>query len=67
MHGPWLSWIYYYGVGGILFVWFVVLALRSGAARWSLWTDRRLLIVLVAGTVASAAFHAGWIAWIGGP
>ena len=44
MHGPWLSWLYYYGVGGILFVWFVVLALRSGAARWSLWTDRRLLV-----------------------
>ncbi len=66
MHSPWLSWVYYYGVGGTLFVTSVVLVLRTGAARWSLWTDRRLLAVLVAGIAASAVFHAAWIVWATG-
>ena len=66
MHSPWLSWVYYYGVGGILLVTSVVLILRTGAARWSLWTDRRLLALLLIGTVASAACHAAWIVWATG-
>ena len=63
MHSPWLSWLYYYGVGGALFVGSTALSLRAGAARWSLWTDRRLLIVLIVGTVAWAGLHAAWISW----
>lgn len=61
MHSPWLSWLYHYGVGGMLFVAGLVLAFRTGAARWSLWTDRWLALVLIAGITLAAAVHAGWI------
>ena len=49
MHSPWLCWLYHYGVGGGLFVAGWLLAFRTGAARWSLWTDRWLAWVLIAG------------------
>ena len=66
MHSPWLSWAYFYGVGGALLVFSLVLILRTGAAQWSLRTDRRLIKILVAGTVVSALFHAAWIVWSSG-
>ena len=66
MHSPWLSWFYFYGVGGTLLVASLVLIIRTGAVRWSRWTDRRLITVLAAGTLASAAFHAAWIVWVTG-
>ena len=63
MHGPWLSWAYCYAIGGALFAVSVVVALKSGAAKWSLWTDRKLLLVMTSGLVAWAVFHALWIHW----
>ena len=63
MQGPWLSWVYCYSVGGALFVASVLVALKSGAARWSLWTDRQLLLAMTGGLIAWAAIHALWIHW----
>ncbi|MGI9427344.1 MAG: hypothetical protein ACR2NM_01715 [Bythopirellula sp.] len=61
MHSPWLSWFYQYGIGGLVFATGIVLALRTGAVRWSLWTDRRLVLVLIAGILTAASLHAAWI------
>lgn len=61
MHDAWLSWLYFYGVGGCLLAGSLVYSFRSGAVRWSLWTDRRLVLVLVCGTLLSAVVHAAWI------
>ena len=46
---PWLCWFYHYGVGGILFVFSIILALRTGALRLNHLPERRLLIALVMG------------------
>jgi hypothetical protein len=48
-------------VGGSLFAAGFLLAFRTGAARWSLWTDRWLALVLLAGITMAVAVHAGWI------
>ena len=61
MSDPWLCWCYYYAVGLTLFAASFFLILRTGSGNWSLWTDRRLLLVLVAGVLGSAAIHGFWI------
>lgn len=61
MHSPWLSWVYLYGVGGSLFFASILMTLRTGAANRSLWTDQRLLGVLLGGITLAAATHAIWI------
>lgn len=61
MSDPWICWLYFYAVGLTLSVASLVLVVKTGAASWSLWTDRRLLFVLVIGTIVSATVHAGWI------
>lgn len=61
MTDPWICWLYCYTVGFSLVAASLVLVLKTGAASWTLWTDRRLLLVLVVGSIASASIHAGWI------
>ena len=63
MHDSWISWIYFYAVGGTLLLASLAVILRTDAARWSLPSDRRLIAVLLGGTVASATIHAAWIFW----
>ncbi len=57
----WLPWIYQYGVGGLIFVCSLVLAIRTGAVRLDRWFDRRLLIVLVVGLLVLVSAHGLWI------
>ena len=63
MDSPWLCWAYHYGVGGLLFVGSLTLALRSGALRLKHAPDRRLLAALVVGLAGLMAVHAAWIAF----
>ena len=61
----WMSWCYHYGLGGVLFLASIALALRSGALQLRRRDDRRLLLALAAGLVTWMAGHAIWIAWVG--
>ena len=58
----WVPWIYQYGLGGLIFVGSLVLAVRTGALRLDRWFDRRLLIALAVGLLAFMTGHAIWIA-----
>ena len=62
MTNTWICWLYHYGVGGLLFVASIVLALRAKALRLEHVPDRRLLIAVVAGVMGFMAVHAAWIA-----
>jgi hypothetical protein len=59
---PWISWLYVYGVGGLVFLACVVIALRAGAVRPGHRPDRLLLGALTAGLLIFMAIHAAWIA-----
>ena len=59
---PWISWLYVYGVGGLVFLACVVVALRAGAIRPSHRPDRLLLGALAGGLLVFMAIHAVWIA-----
>lgn len=61
MADPWICWLYFYGVGFSLVAASVFVVLKSGAAEWTLWTDRRLLLVLILSMLAIAVIHAAWI------
>jgi hypothetical protein len=61
---PWIPWLYVYGVGGLVFVTFVMIALRAGAVRPGHRPDRLLLGVLAGGLLAFMTFHAVWIALV---
>ena len=58
----WLSWLYHYGLGGILFLASVALAIHCGALVLRRRRDRRLLIILCAGLLSWMGLHALWIA-----
>lgn len=58
----WLPFFYHYGVGGLLFLASLLVALGTGAVRWDRQRDRRLVLVLVAGMVGFALIRAVWIA-----
>ena len=59
---PWIPWIYHYGVGGLLFLGSLVLALRTRSLRLSRRPDRWLLLTLVSGLLGFMAVHGVWIA-----
>ena len=59
---PWISWLYVYGVGGLVFAAGMIIALRSGALRPKHRPDRYLLAALGLGLIAFMAGHAVWIA-----
>lgn len=58
----WLPFFYHYGVGGLLFTLSLIVAVRTGAVRWSRPRDRRLVWTLVAGMVGFGLIRAVWIA-----
>ena len=58
---PWLSWLYHYGVGGLLFAGSLALASFSGAFDLKRRYDRRLVAVLVGGLLTWMSWHALWI------
>ena len=57
----WLSWSYHYGLGGLLFIASISLAIGCGALHPRRVDDRRLLVVLVAGLLIWMGVHALWI------
>ena len=57
----WLQWLYQYGIGGLFFGATLVVALHSGAVRWSRGRDRRLVLALIAALFAFMSVHAAWI------
>jgi hypothetical protein len=59
---PWISWLYVYGVGGLVFAACLVIALRAGAVRPAHRPDRLLLAALAGGLLIFMAIHAVWIA-----
>ncbi len=59
---PWISWLYVYGVGGLVFLASVAVALRAGAVRPGHRPDRLLLGALAGGLLVFMAIHAAWIA-----
>jgi hypothetical protein len=61
---PWISWLYVYGVGGLVFLACVVAALRAGAIRPGHRPDRLLLGALAGGLLVFMAIHAAWIAMV---
>jgi hypothetical protein len=61
---PWIPWLYIYGVGGLVFLACVVLALRAGAVRPGHRPDRLLLGVLAGGLLVFMTAHAVWIALV---
>ncbi|MHC4219835.1 MAG: hypothetical protein ACYSU7_15445 [Planctomycetota bacterium] len=61
---PWISWLYVYGVGGLVFLAFVVIALRAGAVRLGHRPDRILLCVVAGGLIVFMTGHAVWIALV---
>lgn len=63
MPEKWLPWLYQYGVGGLVFFLSLWAAIRGGALKPKSETDRKLLIVLVAGYFAFLAVHGLWIAF----
>ena len=63
MTDPWICWLYFYAVGFTLVAASVFAVLKSGAAKWSLWTDRRLLVVLLLSMTGISVIHAVWIHW----
>ena len=56
---PWLCWFYHYGIGGVLFVCSVALALPTRALRLDHPPERRLLMALVAGLASFTNLKAG--------
>ena len=61
---PWLPWIYQYGVGGIVFVVSVWLAVRSGAFDRTRYSHRATLAALCGALIVFMTIHALWIAWV---
>jgi hypothetical protein len=59
--GPWAAWLYIYGVGAVVFVTTLTIAVRAGAVRWRHRPDRILLCALTAGLLGFMAVHAAWI------
>lgn len=59
--GIWSSWLYHYGLGAILAIAFLIVAVRARAVRLDFAPHRRLVIALVGGLIAFAVFHAVWI------
>lgn len=64
----WSSFIYLYGVGGVLFFFAIFLGLKKNVIRLNNQTDRRLLMSLLGAYLLYAGFHLVWnIFAIGGP
>lgn len=61
MDGPWLAWLYQYGIGGALFSFSLFVVFRSGAVRWHSSKNRILVISMILGLLLFAAIHAVWI------
>jgi hypothetical protein len=61
MHENWLCWLYQYGVGGMVFVGTLGLAVWSQMLRPDVREDRWLLGMLLSGMAAFAVGHALWI------
>ncbi len=59
--GPWLPYVYVYGVGGCVFLASLVAGVRAGAIDLNRPADRRTLLALVAGLLLFATVHAIWI------
>ncbi len=58
MGTEWTSFFYLYGVGGLVFVGSLVLALRRGALDLKTSDGRKVLWFLILGYAAYMAFHA---------
>lgn len=56
----WLPYLYQYGLGAVIFVIGLVLALRSGATRLTRPEDRLWVAVLIGGFVWYAGIHLAW-------
>ncbi len=61
MDSPWLPYVYDYSVGGLIFAATLILGLKVGAIDMRRESDRRTLIMVVAGFFLFAATHAVWI------
>ena len=61
MDGPWLAWLYQYGIGSAVFFSSLFVAFRSGAVGWHSSKNRILVVSLVFGLLLFAAIHAVWI------
>lgn len=57
---PWYSFLYAYGVGGILFATPIVLAIKKGALRPAVPAERRVLIGLIVVYLAYALGQGTW-------
>ncbi|MHC4994356.1 MAG: hypothetical protein ACYTGQ_04805 [Planctomycetota bacterium] len=62
---PWISWLYQYGLGTLLFAFSLTLAIRSGALQLERPIDRRILVFLIAGLALFMITHAVWTAMAG--
>ena len=57
----WLSWLYSYGVGGILFFGTLFTLISQGAIRLNREGDRKLVFALVAGFTTFLTLHGLWL------
>lgn len=60
MDSPWVSYLYLYGNGLIVFLIGLWIILRSGACKWGRGHDTFWFVVLLAGYVFFAVLHAAW-------
>lgn len=58
----WQSWLYHYGVGGVILTAAFFVMLRSGALRMSQQSHRRMLLAMIAGPILFMTVHGLWIA-----